>query len=589
MSSSYTVGSFSRFNKTTLFSKPSDIDLISAEGNFVEILWREQSEQRRVVLDRIKQDDSNNCNSESKVFNGPAGAGKSCLLYSLAQYAVENKFLVLYVGDCTFLCQLGDVDLARTLIQNLAVTNHENWPLDFPSLDITGLTDNEIIARIHTVFGRLKISTHVPTVIAIDQWNVVRDVPKESLFSKLFGNFMLLRVTKGATYIAVSSSFNFPKELFNDADAITHRLTVRLYSEVESIAMIQHMRIRGYLPQTNCGFDDGDILRICGRVGRMIAFAKLIWQQHKPQNARWNEYHESLLRDIATEYYADRVKSLLNRVRKDTASDEEFRHLALYTATIFLNKHYDNAIRDTMPAAFNWAGLYDMYESPPRPVCPAVSAGISKALCDPSTGIVVFLASHPGTTGAALELFIKKGFQNSLPKMLRIDCTDLHGTGIPQLVWNISNIRMQSQATPLDCLQNITDGTLIICTAGHAVTDMVLYDKEIIYFLQISMQSYKDHSTNIDHLFTTTLTFSNGESVGSFYCSKAPANWKIPVFTGRFTDKITSKVKYVYITPDTTAHKIVAGKMAHVIRIGGDNLAAFGIEYTNFLTGLRSA
>lgn len=141
----------------------------------------------------------------------------------------------------------------------------------------------------------------------------------------------------------------------------------------------------------------------------------------------------------------------------------------------------------------------------------------------------------------------------------------------------------------MDCLVNIIDGTLIVCTAGHAITDLVLYDKGIIYFLQISMQSYKDHSTNIDHLFSTTLTFSNDESVGSFYCSKAPANWKIPVYSGRFTENIASKVKYVYITPDTTAHKIVAGKMAHVIRIGGENLAAFGIEYTIFLAGLRSS
>jgi len=52
-----------------------------------------------VKLDRICRDKLRRTHSDDKVFNGPAGAGKSCLLYSMAQYAVQNGFIVLYIAN----------------------------------------------------------------------------------------------------------------------------------------------------------------------------------------------------------------------------------------------------------------------------------------------------------------------------------------------------------------------------------------------------------------------------------------------------------------------------------------------------------
>lgn len=150
---------------------------------------------------------------------------------------------------------------------------------------------------------------------------------------------------------------------------------------------------------------------------------------------------------------------------------------------------------------------------------------LNKALCDPAPGIVRYLATIPGAVGTALDLFVERGFRNSLPKSLRFDCTDLHGTALQPLVWNISEIRIQSQTNPEDCMRDIVDGTLIICVAGLAVVDMILYDKGIVYFLQISMQSYVSHSTKMDHLFETNVPFRD-ECVASYYSSKAPASWK---------------------------------------------------------------
>jgi hypothetical protein len=120
----------------------------------------------------------------------------------------------------------------------------------------------------------MKISTSIHSVIAIDQWNAVRDCRDNSLFKRLFGSFDRLKVYKGGCYLAVSSSFSFPGDLFADVDLITHRVTVNLYNADELHIIAQSARGCSYLPPAENGLDDNKLTQLCGRVGRMIAFAR---------------------------------------------------------------------------------------------------------------------------------------------------------------------------------------------------------------------------------------------------------------------------------------------------------------------------
>lgn len=267
MTTAFTVGEFTRFNRNSLYSCPSDVQLLCDPlTSQVVMLWRSQYESLRNTLDSIYDTKQPRMYSDDKVFNGPAGTGKSCLVYGLVQYALQKGFIVFYVSDCERLTKLSDKDLAVELLQNISSTNTNNWPGHFPSLAITGLSSEEVICRAKKAVGALKISALIPCMIAVDQWNVVRDCRKGSLFEEIFGSFDRLRVTKGACYLEVSSSFSFPFELFHGADAITHRITVKLYDNTELSTVANYMRQTNHLPMVGYGFDEEQINKFCGRV-----------------------------------------------------------------------------------------------------------------------------------------------------------------------------------------------------------------------------------------------------------------------------------------------------------------------------------
>jgi len=84
----FTEGHYVKLSTVRLFSEPSDLELLrdSLDSDSIEMLWRKQYEDLRQTLDFIRNDNSVRQNFDDKVFDGPAGAGKSCLLYSMAQY-----------------------------------------------------------------------------------------------------------------------------------------------------------------------------------------------------------------------------------------------------------------------------------------------------------------------------------------------------------------------------------------------------------------------------------------------------------------------------------------------------------------------
>ena len=102
---------------------------------------------------------------------------------------------------------------------------------------------------------------------------------------------------------------------------------------------------------------------------------------------------------------------------------------------------------------------------------------------------------------------------------------------------------MQDAAEPGAVLHDIIDGTLIVCCPNHGVVDMVLYCHGVVFFIQISMLSYMNHSTKIEHLASTYVRGTE-ESVGSFYTLRAPAGWNVPILKKRFRSEDQVPVHY---------------------------------------------
>eukprot|EP01031_Cornospumella_fuschlensis_P028357 gene28357-34235_t len=572
------VNSIWNVNVSSLPTCPSGIDALLDPNHpsRAEILWRDCYDSYRGQMLQIEQ--GRRLSPIAQVLTGPAGAGKSCMLYALAQYARHLGFLTFYVPNLLELITLSPKSLAKHILSQLQLCN-PTWP--YGQLTVDEHEDN-ILDVAREALESLHIGGQ-PACIFIDQWNCVVKNEASFYFKSLFGTFNTLRLTKGATFAAVTSSFRFPQELFSDADAVTHCSRVPLYSDDEYHIMMEHCVQSYRLPQLSAEQHE-ELRHICGKVGCVLYFAQVAWSERQPRTRdQWQSQDSQRTVNLANVYYAHKVESLLAGVLGGSATLDEKITLVLFIARLFLNKYSESDLKD-MPASFKWVGLYDASVESRVPVCPAVVTAIHQSVADSRRSLVEILVKRFGTRGTALELFVEASLRGGdLPKTLNVTCTDLSGQNQQYHQLHVSNVRIQDKADPASCLNDICNGTLIVCHEGHPVTSMVLYSNGCVFFLQISIQSYTKHSTKIEHLASCRMT-STTQSVYSFYCDRAPTGWSIPKIRSQFTDKIAKKVKYIYCTTDSTSHNsIVKGATKHVLLIGGHLLGAFGAESDLFL------
>lgn len=218
----------------------------------------------------------------------------------LTQYAADRNCLVLYIPQSGEFIDREDAVFAGYILQKLEQDN-PTWVEAFPNISLSREATDEVkISRAVRAVEELVTCTHVACMVAIDQWNVVRGARRGSLFDRLFGTFDRTRVARGVTYLAVSSSFVWPLGLFRDGDMITHRYTVTLYSQEELSAVASRMRVRKLLPAVGKGFDDEEIVAICGLVGRMLVVAQTVWLESGSD--RWCKFLTKKFNDLAAGY-----------------------------------------------------------------------------------------------------------------------------------------------------------------------------------------------------------------------------------------------------------------------------------------------
>ena len=127
------------------------------------------------------------------------------------------------------------------------------------------------------------------------------------------------------------------------------------------------------------------------------------------------------------------------------------------------------------------------------------------------------------------------------------------------------------------------DNCMVVCYDGHPVVDIVIYSQGLMYLISISIQSYTKHSTNARDVFISKVSNSN-ESVFAYYCNRAPySDIREISRNSKWTPNVKTKVKFVYITPDSTKHNFkTITEAQHVCRINGESLRLFGNSYGLF-------
>jgi hypothetical protein len=144
-------------------------------------------------------------NPVTKLLPGPAGAGKSCMLYALAHYASRLGLLILYLPNCAPLCNLSPKMLAKTILRVLRDYN-PNWP--YRNLYVE---DVHVVAVAREAMEQLRFGKH-PACIFLDQWNCVSKDNSTNYFKSLFGTFTISSC-KTALLLLLCPLFPWPHHL----------------------------------------------------------------------------------------------------------------------------------------------------------------------------------------------------------------------------------------------------------------------------------------------------------------------------------------------------------------------------------------
>lgn len=145
----------------------------------------------------------------------------------------------------------------------------------------------------------------------------------------------------------------------------------------------------------------------------------------------------------------------------------------------------------------------------------------------------------------------------------------------------ISHRILQDRPKSADAIPTYPDNSMIVCySPNHPVADLVVYSGGVINFISVSISSYNIHRTKFGDLFDTEVG-NTGHTPLSYYCLAAPPNYnagRLARLT-RISDTLTEKIRFIFITLDTTKHTArTMGQQGakYVYRINGEALMKFG-------------
>ena len=124
--------------------------------------------------------------------------------------------------------------------------------------------------------------------MAIDPWNSLINFSDFHFLKRTFGHFSYFKKYRGVVLITVSSSFDPPKKMSDDADIELKRITIPLYNDVEISSLVEYKRMLQLLPPFQ-QLSNSTMLKITGRLPRMVYFMEQTYRKYYPEP--WSEMH----------------------------------------------------------------------------------------------------------------------------------------------------------------------------------------------------------------------------------------------------------------------------------------------------------
>jgi len=454
------------------------------EPNMANVLFRNPMKQLVQTVHLIAK--GQRCNP--RILVGPAGSGKSTTLYTIVQYALQQGFIVLYA-------ELGQVlDHPENLAEQIVDRFYEvNDTEKLTNANITSRSLEQLVKSLH--------KCELPVLIALDQWNAISTVPKNSqnIVAKSF------RITKpemkwGTTFFAVSSSFDpYHENAFRDADFETNSIRCEVYTDSEWKTVICNAQHGKFLPNDKEIVDR--LYVVTGRVPRLLMFAM---QCHSQK--------EELVPGVkikADGYYSSRVRKLLAKCGGD--DEKKALDVAKVAAALVMNRDLTNLTDICLQSGLFYLSSEDseglqLY----YPICPTLAKIFVREIAE-DTGlktILDVLGSDNATRWRGLEVAIASHFLQ--PRTVTVKAHKLMqtGSGMRKQLENwepfeFSTGDLYHQQYMGDIGEEfLVPGRVYNCFPNHAVVDFVIFTKNSeLVFLQVSESDYAAHTSKANDLY----------------------------------------------------------------------------------------
>ncbi|KAJ3269274.1 hypothetical protein HDV01_001641 [Terramyces sp. JEL0728] len=518
------------------------------------------------------------------VLTGPAGAGKSLLLYLCALDCFKSgNWLVVYISNTSTFYQKEDSVCAIALLQSLLDSNQSLFErhADKKKLQrIRTLAENALNQRkdekeaLTMIFQTCLFDCDVPVFIGIDQWNCLQKDTgiQQPLLEKLFGHFSYFNLKWGYAMLAVSSSFDIQQsQMFSDMDASLAGRYVNLYTTEEWSTVVMHYRTSNFIPNSFI-LPDTNLFELTGRVPRLLMMVK---NEYLNNGNSLSAHNQKLIQGKNVKYFAQRITRILERHRE--------KEILQFAALAVTNQF------EFRPLPDRWvdSGLFEVLDDEKvTPIAPTVLDALYSTISDQLDSIIRVLASTDAR-GYAFQMFIQLGFAKKQSQFkfrgCRLDSTT------SDLDFTILVAKKIDQICPKlnESIPAYEDNTMIVCYGPtHPVVDVVIYSGGFINFVSISVSSYSIHATGAHDIFKC-LVGNTKFSVLEYYCLASPysVSKKFENST-RWTASLKEHVRFIYITTDQTKHnKSTLGKSgaSEVFRVNGDALQVFGHAFKYFI------
>jgi hypothetical protein len=502
---------------------------------------------RKCAVDLFAALLTDNPRNGQRMLTGVSGAGKSVLMFQTVEQARSMGWIVVYFPMANKLEEETDrISECREIVEML-IEKHEGQLAKIES-DEPGFAhllafmqvkklSKEVVEWTSHILHVLRRQKTFKVLVAVDRFNAIAGKGVDQLKELAWlADMSSVDVKYGVFLTAVSASFNSHAHL-RDGDA----LVKDMFTEVLPYDLLELKKAVAFYKDKYgqlSAMKEKTIIYLTGCVPRLVMLLCEFMD-------------EGTFVRKATSYYQERVTRVWERL---VANDYRFAF------KLFANKQIVQS--DVTPP---WVET-GLVLSDGRLVCPAATEAVRaqfwRSASDGMTRAFDVMLANSATRGHAFELLMINSIRGHSWKL---EGTRLSDKKSILLDMHVGSVVIQPQDETLK--SDPEPGTLVFCSDGHSVVDLVLYtNSKSLVFIQISVSAYADHNTKVGDLFSCKM--KNGSTVFDTYC-----NWCGLKTSRTNRKKIGRKIPAYYIY--VTSSKVKSQTEDEILLVGPEALQNF--------------